>query len=100
MLPSMAQGAVQALEDAWTLAAVLDGADDLQRGLSRFYDLRIDRVSKIQAGSAANARMFHKASRLGQIGFYGPMALCAKLAPGVIHARQDWVYRHDVTQTV
>ncbi|MEM8655965.1 MAG: FAD-dependent monooxygenase [Pseudomonadota bacterium] len=100
MLPSMAQGAVQALEDAWTLAAVLDGAADIERALQRYFDLRIDRVSRIQAGSAANARMFHKASGLGQIGFYGPMALGARLVPGLIHARQDWVYRHDVTRSV
>ncbi|WP_299613930.1 FAD-dependent monooxygenase [uncultured Tateyamaria sp.] len=99
MLPSMAQGAVQALEDAWTLAAVLDGAD-VEPALPRYFDLRIDRVSRIQAGSAANARMFHKASGLGRVGFYGPMALGARIAPGLIHARQDWVYRHDVTRTV
>lgn len=99
MLPSMAQGAVQALEDAWTLAAVLDGAD-MEGALQRYFDLRIDRVSRIQTGSAANAQMFHKASAVGRIGFYGPMALAARIAPGAIHARQDWVYRHDVTQTV
>lgn len=99
MLPSMAQGAVQALEDAWTLAAVLDGAD-IEAALARYYEIRIDRVSRIQAGSAANARMFHKASGVGRIGFYGPMALGARVAPGLIHARQDWVYRHDVTQSV
>ncbi|KIC51334.1 FAD-dependent monooxygenase [Tateyamaria sp. ANG-S1] len=97
MLPSMAQGAVQALEDAWTLAAVLDGAADTERALGQYFDQRIDRTARIQAGSAANARMFHKASTLGRIGFYGPMALGARLAPGMIHARQDWVYRHDVT---
>ncbi|WP_299040922.1 FAD-dependent monooxygenase [uncultured Tateyamaria sp.] len=97
MLPSMAQGAVQALEDAWTLAAVLDQAATIEGGLQRYFDLRIDRTARIQAGSAANARMFHKGSLPGRIAFYGPMALGARLAPGLIHARQDWVYRHDVT---
>ena len=98
MLPSMAQGAVQALEDAWTLAHVLDHAPSIEGGLQRYFDLRIERTARIQAGSAANARMFHKASALGQVAFYGPMALGARLFPGIIHARQDWVYRHDVTQ--
>lgn len=100
MLPSMAQGAVQALEDAWTLATVLEGAASVEVGLQRYFDQRIDRTARIQAGSAANARMFHKASPLGRFGFYGPMALGARIAPGLIHARQDWVYRHDVTRTV
>ncbi|WP_147113123.1 FAD-dependent monooxygenase [Tateyamaria sp. syn59] len=97
MLPSMAQGAVQALEDAWTLAATLDGTNDIEAALGRYYDQRIDRTARIQAGSAANARMFHKASVVGRFGFYGPMALGARLFPNLIHARQDWVYRHDVT---
>lgn len=100
MLPSMAQGAVQALEDAWTLAAVLDGTASVEADLQRYFDLRIDRTARIQAGSAANARMFHKAHPLGRVGFYGPMAIGARIFPGVIHARQDWVYRHDVTQLV
>lgn len=97
MLPSMAQGAVQALEDAWVLADVLDGADDIERALGQYYARRIDRTARIQAGSAANARMFHKASWTGRVGFYGPMAVGARVFPGIIHARQDWVYRHDVT---
>ncbi|APX10587.1 FAD-dependent monooxygenase [Tateyamaria omphalii] len=97
MLPSMAQGAVQALEDAWTLAAILDGADDIEAALGQYYERRIGRTARIQAGSAANARMFHKASVLGRIGFYGPMAVGARLFPSLVHARQDWVYRHDVT---
>lgn len=99
MLPSMAQGAVQALEDAWTLASQLEAVGEVETGLSAYYRSRIDRTARIQAGSAANARMFHKASTLGTVGFYGPMALGARLAPGLIHARQDWVYRHDVTDT-
>lgn len=100
MLPSMAQGAVQALEDAWTLAAVLEDAASVGAGLQRYFDLRIERTARIQTGSAANARMFHKATPLGSIGFYGPMGLGARIAPGLIHARQDWVYRYDVTQVV
>ncbi|MEL7131069.1 MAG: FAD-dependent monooxygenase [Pseudomonadota bacterium] len=100
MLPSMAQGAVQALEDAWTLAAVLDATADRESALQRYFDLRIARTTRIQAGSAANARLFHKASALGQVAFYGPMAVGARIAPGLVHARQDWIYRHDVTQTV
>lgn len=97
MLPSMAQGAVQALEDGWTLAFCLTGAPSIEAGLQSYFDDRIARTARIQTGSAANARMFHKASPVGTVGFYGPMAVAARIAPGIIHARQDWVYRHDVT---
>ena len=96
-LPSMAQGAVQALEDAWVLAASLAASETVEGGFQIYFNTRIARASRVQKGSAANARMFHKASALGQVGFYGPMALGARLVPGLIHARQDWVYRYDAT---
>jgi len=100
MLPSMAQGAVQAIEDAWVLAAALDTDRTTDAALQHYYDLRIERTARIQKGSAANARMFHKGSTLGQAGFYGPIAIGARIAPGLIHARQDWVYRYDATRVV
>ncbi|WP_299285486.1 FAD-dependent monooxygenase [uncultured Tateyamaria sp.] len=95
MLPSMAQGAVQALEDAWVLADALSDATSVDAGFARYFNARIARTSRIQKGSAANARIFHKGSALGRVGFYGPMAIGARLVPGLIHARQDWVYRYD-----
>jgi salicylate hydroxylase len=97
MLPSMAQGAVQALEDAWILAAVLDAGATPHTALRRYFDLRIDRTSRIQKGSAANARLFHRGSMLGGAAVYGPMAIGARMFPNLIHARQDWVYRYDAT---
>lgn len=100
MLPSMAQGAVQALEDAWVLAALLDAGDDPQAAFSRFFDLRIARTARVQKGSAANARLFHRGSVLGRAAIYGPMALGARILPNLIHARQDWVYGYDVTTIV
>ena len=99
MLPSMAQGAVQALEDAWCLAGLL-ATQEVEAALARYHALRIDRTARIQRGSAANARMFHHASPLGRWAVYGPMALGARLMPELIHRRQDWVYRHDATQDV
>ena len=100
MLPSMAQGAVQALEDAWCLAGLVAGTTDIETALAQYYAMRIDRTARIQKGSAANARMFHHASPLGRLALYGPMGVGARLVPDLIHRRQDWVYRHDVTATV
>ena len=100
MLPSMAQGAVQALEDAWCLAGLVTSATSIETSLAQYHALRIDRTARIQRGSAANARMFHHASPLGRLAVYGPMGIGARMVPELIHRRQDWVYRYDATRDV
>lgn len=97
MLPSMAQGAVQALEDAWIIAALLERQATHESAFDQYFKLRIGRTSRIQKGSAANARLFHRGSLLGKVALYGPMAIGARLLPNLIHARQDWVYGYDAT---
>ena len=97
MLPSLAQGACQAFEDAWVLAKMATGAADFETAFRKFETIRKDRTAKIQAGAAANVRLFHKAGRLAQVSAYTPIALAARFAPGVIHGRNDWIYRHDAT---
>lgn len=99
MLPSLAQGAVQALEDAWVLADMLDQNDTAQAAFAAYFAHRIARTSRVQNVSATNARLFHKASHLGQIAFYGPMGLAARAMPNAFHARQDWVYGYDATRS-
>jgi salicylate hydroxylase len=100
MLPSMAQGAVQALEDAWIVAAALDAEPLPDAGFARYYQARIGRTSRVQRGSAANARLFHQGSVLGRAAIYGPMAVGARLLPTLIHRRQDWVYGYDATTVI
>lgn len=97
MMPSMAQGAVQALEDGWVLASVLSAETPPETAYKRYFALRQPRTARIQAGSAANARLFHHAAPLRKLAVYGPMAIAARVAPGVIHRRQDWVYSYDAT---
>ena len=93
MLPSMAQGAVMALEDAVVLADVLDKDSDRVRALQTYEALRKPRVTRVQERSAANARMFHRHNGLAQLGTYGPMAVASRLSPSIIHQKQDWIYR-------
>jgi salicylate hydroxylase len=97
MLPSLAQGACQAMEDAWIIAKTLTGAPDIPAAFQRYEAQRKPRVTKIQAGAAANVRLFHKRGRLTQATAYAPIFAAARLAPRVIHGRNDWIYRHDVT---
>jgi salicylate hydroxylase len=61
MLPFMAQGAAQAIEDGATLAACLSQIDtrDVPEALRRYEKLRLHRASRIQALSEANKVRFH-----------------------------------------
>lgn len=96
MLPSLAQGAVQGLEDAWVLAALWSQQQDVAQVGQALYAERISRTARIQKTAAENAKMFHRASPvIGPI-YYGGMAAVTRMAPRVMLNRQDWVYSHDV----
>jgi salicylate hydroxylase len=60
MVPFMAQGAAQAIEDGATLTACLqqDGPD-VDAALRRYEQLRLPRTSRLQALSTANKTRFH-----------------------------------------
>ncbi|MFE3743257.1 FAD-dependent monooxygenase [Streptomyces sp. NPDC059134] len=61
MLPFLAQGANQAIEDAMDLAACLADAPlgEIPRRLARYQSLRIPRTAEIQRGSRGNAALLH-----------------------------------------
>jgi salicylate hydroxylase len=59
MLPFMAQGAAQGLEDGATLTACLLHHADVPRALQRYERLRLPRATKIQAMSTENKHRFH-----------------------------------------
>jgi salicylate hydroxylase len=61
MLPFMAQGAAQAIEDAGTLAQCLAGGADLGDALRRYEQLRLPRASRIQRLSYENNVVYHLA---------------------------------------
>ncbi len=61
MLPFMAQGANQAVEDAFDLAACLTGpeGEDAAAALARYESLRAPRTASIQQGSRGNGSVLH-----------------------------------------
>ena len=61
MLPFMAQGAAQAIEDGATLAACLSqtSAQDVADALRRYEALRLPRASRVQGLSEINKKRFH-----------------------------------------
>ena len=101
MLPFVAQGAAQAIEDAWVLADSIANSMAAERGdtklgqnnaLNRYTDKRFARASRVQAEARANQKRFHRPGWM-----YWPVWLLARLWPRWFHKRQDWLYGHDVT---
>jgi salicylate hydroxylase len=94
MLPYMAQGAVQSIEDGAVLAKCLERAEmhSVGAALSRYEQIRKPRASRCQEGSRHNAVMFHLADGEEQRKRDANIALAAT-APLPQNA---WLYGHDV----
>ena len=103
MLPTMAQGGCQGLEDAWALAACLgsgDGIRDaaaLSAGLQAYAALRQPRTAEIQRRATRNARDFHHRSGAEALRAYSTLWLGGKLLPRAARARLDPIYGYDIT---
>ena len=61
MVPFLAQGAAQAIEDGATLAGCLtvSGGRDIPAALQRYEAIRLPRTTRVQAASMANKARFH-----------------------------------------
>ena len=95
MLPFIAQGAVMALEDAWTLASCLD-SHDVPDGVARYESLRRDRATRVQTTAQGQARLYHLDGPLRPIIHLG-MRMVGAARPDFGSARFDWLHGHDVT---
>jgi salicylate hydroxylase len=91
MLPYMAQGGAQAIEDAACLAACLRGGDDPSSALARYESLRRDRTARVQLGARRNETVYHLPDGPEQ------QARDAALAEPTLDpwARVHWLYGHD-----
>lgn len=96
-LPFMAQGACMAIEDAWVLAACLDGHADQTAALAKYQTLRYGRVSRIVAAANANARNYHLTGAK-RFAAHAALRLAGAVAPGRLLARYDWIYDFDATE--
>jgi salicylate hydroxylase len=95
MLPFMAQGAAQALEDGATLAACLAHIPDVAAALRLYETLRLPRASRIQELSSMNKRRFHLPD--------GPEQeerdeLMASGSTDWSIAAVEWIYDHDASE--
>jgi len=86
MLPFMAQGAVMAIEDAYTLARCLAVAVETEPALQRYEELRRERTATVQQMSRDNIQFFHHADIPN---------LVERMAGN--HKAHRWLYSFDVT---
>ncbi|MEU3794540.1 FAD-dependent monooxygenase [Streptomyces fructofermentans] len=91
MLPFMAQGANQAVEDAMDLAACLAdaGPDSVRAALRRYESLRVPRTTAIQSGSRGSAAAMHLADGPEQ------RARDEAMRQGAALHHRAWLYAYD-----
>jgi salicylate hydroxylase len=88
MVPFLAQGAAQAIEDAGALGTLIDQARDIPAALAGYSRVRVARATRVQ----------HEALKQGQIyHLSGPMAFARDLTmkilgPRFLSERYDWLF--------
>ncbi len=95
MLPYMAQGAVQSIEDAAVLAkclACVDETNDVSAALRRYEEIRRPRTSRCQDGSRANGVNYHLPD--GEAQHRRDSNLSSSLTAPL--PQNSWLYGHDV----
>jgi salicylate hydroxylase len=99
MLPFLAQGACQAVEDAAVLARCLAGAASgaVADCLTRYEAVRKPRATKVQKGSFANATTYHLPDGPAQQVRDARYAAQAREEP---YAARGWLFDHDAEAEV
>jgi salicylate hydroxylase len=88
MLPFLAQGAAQAIEDAAALESALSASGDIPAAFAAYEQARRARAARIQKASRRQGDIYHMSE---------PVALARDimmrvLGPRRMLARQDWIY--------
>ena len=95
MLPMMAQGAAQSIEDGAALAALLKAMpDDIAGALARYETARKPRATRLQQASAANRTRFHLPDGDTQRARDEAMATSGDRSIANI----GWLYAHDAAE--
>lgn len=95
MLPMMAQGAAQSIEDGAALASLLKAMpDDVPEALLRYEAIRKPRATRLQEASAANRKRFHLPDGPEQQKRDELMALSGDRSMANI----GWLYQHDAAE--
>lgn len=98
MVPFLAQGAVQAIEDGAVLARALHELPDVETALDSYGRTRHDRVVRVQRTAQANAGIFHARSTPQRAALRLAMTAISRVAPTTLMARFDWLFGHDTAK--
>jgi len=99
MLPYLAQGAAQALEDGCALAAhIARTPEDLTGALRRYEEQRIARTRRIQLGARARGKTNHLPSAWARLWRDARLALRRLVSPNATLHQAEWIYGYDVTR--
>ena len=93
MLPFMAQGACQAMEDAAALSRLLDGSRSTADALRRYETMRRPRASDVQRRSWTNCTTFRLPDGFNQRRRDEHFASMARAGNAI--AASDWLFGHD-----
>jgi salicylate hydroxylase len=97
MLPYLAQGACQAVEDGYVLADTLARYPDVEEALQVYERLRLDRTARVQLLARARSKINHYTSPLARLRRDIGYALQRLLNPTKHTYKIEWIYGHDVT---
>ena len=93
-LPFLAQGAIMAMEDGVVLARCLEALlGDVPGGLKRYEALRLERTSRVVAGSAANTERFHNRVLADPVAAKAYMT--REYPPDKGRTMYDWLFEYD-----
>ncbi len=92
MLPSLAQGAVMAMEDAEELAHALHSENNTPKALQQYEQRRISRCRKVQKVAQGNLNFFHQSSGIKDRLSFKALASLGQGAESIIANRYGWLY--------
>ena len=97
MLPYLAQGANQALEDALALSYFItpNNGFEVVEGLKRYAANRKDRVLRVQKAAIRNAAAYHLQSGVVRFLAHRGLGFVSKVMPNFVISRFDWLYRYE-----
>jgi salicylate hydroxylase len=88
MVPFLAQGAAQAIEDAGALGTALAETDDVPQALTAYSRARVTRATRVQSEAWRQGQIYH----LKGIMAVARDAAMQALGPRRLIARYDWLY--------
>ena len=88
MVPFLAQGAAQAIEDAGALGRVFSQTESVPDGLVAYSQVRVGRAARIQIEAHRQGRIYHLSGPLA----FARDAAMRLLGPARLSARYNWLY--------